>query len=321
MTMEEAKTLDQGTLEIGLRNAFLKNSYSEMKSAWAVDIKGDVFRTDLSLDYGLTDRLEVGMELPRLSCDGGFSVIHQGEQWFREDDTEPGLSDIILRTKYQWAREPDNFSGIATILSFKLPTADGKRDYLGSQELDCGISTAWTIGQEQFTLHFNLGYTVIGGEDIWAEEVNLDDIVSFGGAVNFPLSKTTSGVVQITGNTSPFPTTGISKLDNEVVDLAAGLNCQLAPDLKLQIAGLYGLSESSTGYGAHLLVSRTFGIEGSPKERPPKKKRIRPSTRPPEEWEQESPAQEKKRSSSLSQPPQRETVPATEEWEQEKPLK
>ena len=80
MTMEEAKTLDQGALEIGLRNDFLKNSYSGMRSAWAVDIKGDLLRTDLNLGYGLTDRLEVGMELPRLSYDGGFSVIHQGEQ-------------------------------------------------------------------------------------------------------------------------------------------------------------------------------------------------------------------------------------------------
>ena len=289
-----------------------------MRSAWAVDIKEDLLRTDLNLGYGLTDRLEVGMELPRLSYDGGFSVIHQGEQWFREDETTPGLSDIILRTKYQWVREPDNFSGIATILSFKLPTGDGKRDYLGSQEPDYGISTAWTLNFEQFILHFNLGYTVIGGEDIWGEDVKLDDIVSFGGAVNFPLTEATSGVVQVAGNTSPFPVTGISELDNEVVDLAAGLNCQLAPNLKLQIAGLYGLSDSSTGHGAHLLISRTFGVEYPAKEKPPKEKRIRPSV-PTEEWEQESPAQEKKRSSSLSRPPQRKTALTVEEWEQEPP--
>ena len=258
LKMEEARTLNQGKFKLSLSSTSVSKDYKGTSSGniWEVNSDAEFFRTVLSLSYGLTDRLETGLQVPFLGWDGNLGVRHQAINWFAEKNIDSGLSDIIINLKYAWLKEKNSPWGLSSNLLVKIPSGD-KGNYLGDGETEYGFNNILSYYARRFNIHLNLGYTFLGEMDCFAEKVKLDDIFSYGLALNIPLPKNFALVAQVYGNQKPFPRTGIDVMDDNPLEMATGIKWE-KNGLELQLAGAVGLSDSSPDSVGLFSLSRIF---------------------------------------------------------------
>lgn len=152
--------------------------------------EGDVIENRLSLDltssifsaflnYGVTDRLDVGVVMPLVTIDMTASVqatvirlatsdnpgIHAFEggalsKTFSENSRAQGLGDILLRGKYRFFDATGG--GLAAGIDVRLPTGDSEQ-LLGTGGTQVKIAFIGSMGQGPFSPHVNMGYTFSSG--------------------------------------------------------------------------------------------------------------------------------------------------------------
>jgi len=98
----------------------------------------------LELNYGLTDRQEITLEIPYLSQQG-----------------EHGFGDLAIETKYMFLKETKTLPGIAGSLELKLPTGSAARG-LGSGAVDYEFLLRAQKTWGWFTAIGNVGCTILG---------------------------------------------------------------------------------------------------------------------------------------------------------------
>ena len=128
-------------------------------------------------NYGLTNRLDVGLVVPLVRVDLDASVqatilrhatalnplTHTFEfgneqatrKTFRQSGMATGLGDVLLRTKYQLTTFASG--GLSGAVDLRLPTGD-KRDLLGSGT-QVKMFLIASGGTDRFIEHVNVGYT------------------------------------------------------------------------------------------------------------------------------------------------------------------
>jgi hypothetical protein len=173
--------------------------------------EGDVIENSLQLDltsttfsaflnYGVTDRLDVGMVLPFVTIDmnatvrariihqaTGDSGIHQfeggaSERVFSDSSRAQGLGDILLRSKFRFFDSPGG--GVAAGVDVRLPTGDSEQ-LLGTGGTQVKVALIGSMAQGPFSPHVNLGYTLSsgGGSDPLSVSPNVPD--EFGYSAGF----------------------------------------------------------------------------------------------------------------------------------------
>jgi hypothetical protein len=156
--------------------------------------EGDVIETALRLNlststiatfvsYGVTDRFDLGINIPvvhvrmeaavdakvlRLAT--GTIPIHQfpgggTEQTFTEEGEAAGVSDILLRGKYQLTRVRGG--GLAAALDVRFPSGDD-RNLLGTGATQIKASLIGSAPLGKFAPHVNIGYT-------WSENASASE--------------------------------------------------------------------------------------------------------------------------------------------------
>lgn len=152
--------------------------------------EGDVIENRLQLDltsttfsaylnYGVTDRLDVGIVIPYVTIDMNATVqakvirlatgdnrgIHQfeggaDEKIFSEGSRAQGLGDILLRGKVRFF-DIDG-GGVAAGVDVRLPTGDSEQ-LLGTGGAQVKLALIGSMAQGPFSPHVNLGYTFSSG--------------------------------------------------------------------------------------------------------------------------------------------------------------
>ncbi len=152
--------------------------------------EGDIIENRLSLDltsstfsaflnYGVTDRLDVGLVVPFVTIDMTASVqatvlrlatsdnpaIHQFEggasqQTLSENSRAQGLGDILLRGKFRFLDTAGG--GLATGVDVRLPTGDSEQ-LLGTGGAQVKLALIGSMAQGPFSPHVNMGYTFSRG--------------------------------------------------------------------------------------------------------------------------------------------------------------
>lgn len=154
--------------------------------------EGDVIQANLFLDitaytanlfanYGVTDRLDVGMALPYLRIEMDARIheriikLSTGDEPFvfhifqnGTDDNDivsrgraEGFGDLVLRAKYR-LRKSQEGGGLAAGLDMRLPTAD-ETELLGSGATQAKLYLIASGSGKRFSPHVNLGYTFSRG--------------------------------------------------------------------------------------------------------------------------------------------------------------
>lgn len=153
--------------------------------------EGDIIRADLSVDlqsrttvlvanYGLSDRIDVGVAVPfqqidlaaridtrveRLASAVDPFVIHIFEgnsdtAVFRESGSANGLGDVVLRGKYNFLRSSGG--ALAAGVDLRLPTGD-EADLLGTGARQAKLYLIASGPARRFSPRASLGYTFSSG--------------------------------------------------------------------------------------------------------------------------------------------------------------
>jgi hypothetical protein len=153
--------------------------------------EGDLVRTDLTLkaqtdtvvffaNYGLTNRIDLGVAVPLVSVDLQASIdstlirlstasnptIHSfgtagpDQRVASESGSSTGLGDIVLRAKWNVMAAPGG--GLALGLDFRLPTGDEK-ELRGTGATQIKPSFYYSGEFGKFSPHINVGYTWSSG--------------------------------------------------------------------------------------------------------------------------------------------------------------
>jgi Protein of unknown function (DUF3187) len=211
----------------------------------------ELTRANLALQYGLFDRLAVGLEIPLLYTWKGF--LDEPIKWFEDitgfertirferpqhlfdyvlnkDGETPlrgtsgaiGIGDIalsgkaVLREEGQWAPT------IAGRFALKLPSGDEDRA-LGSGAVDIGLGIALEKTFGPVRLYFNTGLTIPTGNPFSGTGIDSVPMLSTFFTGEYRLTERFSLLVQLNGVTSPVRDTGLD-IDRPTFEILAGFN-------------------------------------------------------------------------------------------------
>jgi hypothetical protein len=193
----EGQDLESGDIKLYLRHKDTNADVSPL-NPW---FEGDIIRADLFLElesqttvlfanYGLTQKLDVGLALPlqkvslnarihttieHLATEPDPFVVHAfsngtDDNDFTESGSKSGIGDIVLRGKYNFYQKPS--LGMAAGLDLRLPTGDDK-NLLGTGGTQAKLYLIAGGAPKRFSPRASLGYTISsGGSDFTGDLPN-----------------------------------------------------------------------------------------------------------------------------------------------------
>jgi Putative MetA-pathway of phenol degradation len=232
--------------------------------------EGDLLRMALGLklksstaaffaNYGLTDRLDVGVAVPLVKVEldatifanlqrlsGTNPLIHTfvanqdvSQATFTSSGSASGIGDVVIRTKYNFLHQPGG--GLAAGLDLRLPTGD-KEDLLGTGATQTKLYLIYSGDFGRVSPHFNGGYTFSSG-----------DLAS---GVGFEVP--TGGFGQTVFARESVPPSDLSVPDE--INYAGGLSVSASPRVTVNVDVIGRMVRDANRFG---VVSRTFQFRTS----------------------------------------------------------
>ena len=209
MPGERAAVLKKGDFDIRLEAANTASIARDQEEQADVTMKFETVRAGLFLRYGLTDRLELGVEVPAYhrhrgfmeepilgvergttgispprkalrETDYAFNVSNGGRTMFQGSKGATGLGDISFYGKYQLLKETGTLPALSVRVGVKAPTGD-TNEVFGSGHPDAGIGLA-------------LDKTFASG---WILYANVNGVFPTGKIAGLELQPVVSGLVAV----------------------------------------------------------------------------------------------------------------------------
>lgn len=243
-------------------------------------MKFETVRVGLFLRYGLTDRLEIGMEIPMLHRYGGFMEgpikgvenattglspprkalgntsyafnISNGERTlFKGSEGATGLGDLSFFGKYQLLKETSVLPAMSLRVAVKAPTGD-TAEVFGSGHPDAGVGLAL---EKTLTDHW-IVYVNVNGVFPTGRiaGLGLQPVVSGLAAIEYLWTENFSITAQFDYYSPPFHGTGTRVLDKGVTESVLGVSYRILPGLLWQLYGVENL-DFITGSAADFTIS------------------------------------------------------------------
>jgi len=251
MPLESAKAVQaqsfESTLQITYSNIF---EYYPIGPDF-VFYDMELWRTAFNWKYGISERLDVGVEIPVVSQVGGFLdgfiqgyhdtfgfpnggrqrepqnqyrffLSRNGQTLIDYNRQSLGLADVVLRCKYQLTdfHKPQAFKASVALYA-KLPTGEVDAG-LSSGFADFGVSV---FGQKSFGrwhLNSQLGLVQLGGHKFLDEHLRFG-FVQFAQSVEWQAFKSLSFLTEVSGNSSAFKGFSANPMTDMVMDLTLGV--------------------------------------------------------------------------------------------------
>lgn len=249
-------------------------------------IDAEVYRVALTLDHGVSRRLQVGVSLQWLSFSGGVfdgviegihdalnlgqsgrtgaprngftSFISSGDLLvFDESSPTAARGDIVLRAKLRLVG--DGHTSLASLQGLvKLPLRSGA-DYFSSGNVDKGLELLMSHRPaERLRLHTGLGVLRLGRWDRFG--MPTQTLWSGMAAGEFDLDAASSLILQMTASESPFATLDLPELGQVSLQLSFGYRHAFDSRMALFIALTENIIhfDNSADVGLHLGLNHRF---------------------------------------------------------------
>ena len=207
-TTRSAQLVADGQLSWQLQTEFANNFTDSADTREAITIDGETHRFTLSLRYGVTDRWEVGVEIPFVKHTGGsldsfiedwhkiWGLPNSGRGEVQNDQlaylyqpqglspigvqkSASGMGDVQLNFAYKLSESDNRQWSIRG--GVKLPTGDPD-DMTGSDSTDTYVSLHLTdpglLQHPDWYFHSNIGVLALGNGDLLEDQ--LEDWAVFG---------------------------------------------------------------------------------------------------------------------------------------------
>jgi len=174
---DDAYTLDKGALTVSLGAVFTRSETEDEETNMTID-----------LGYGITDRLEVTVDIPIAFTNP------------KDASTEEGVGDITIRPELLLIEEQESLPAISFAATFK--TESGNKDKgIGSGETNYSLSLQFSKNFDPWTYHLNTGFTFIGE----AEGENLDNVIFYNLAIEYSVNDKLDVMSELIGETNSDP--------------------------------------------------------------------------------------------------------------------
>lgn len=277
LTPRRAEPLPQGTLETRVDSAY-SNLYEYGQNANAtLDLDMEIWRLALNVDYGLTEDLEIGVEIPFMHFNGGFldSFIRHfhdafglpnggrdqvpdnrfsyrfnigGNDLMNFPPADFGLGDIAIHFKQQLAGEDSDWPDLSWFADIKFPTGKQSRGF-GSGGPDFGFGALLDASYKRLHGHFNCGYFALGGNSL-IDGYMYSEMFAYMVAGEVTLLPTWSVIVQMNGSTPLLEGADFDTWDGVPLDLIVGFRGEEQNIIgNNDIIWQFGFSEDVTSQG------------------------------------------------------------------------
>lgn len=285
---DRAAVLKPGALDLRVELAQTATIANEQGPQTQVTMKYETLRSGLFLRYGMTDRLEVALEVPVLyryegfmngviqaterattglaparkalqNTNYAFNVTSNGRTIMNGTDGAVGLGDSTLMAKYQVVTESAVAPAISIRAAVKVPTGDASQFFgSGSPDFGLGLAVEKKVG------------------DRWILYANVNGVLPTGSISGFSLQPTVSGMVateylwsenfsltlHFDYYSTPFHGTGADFFDKGVTEVAAGFSYRIRPHLLWQVYGVENvdfITGSAADFTLSTVVTYRFG--------------------------------------------------------------
>jgi len=271
------------SLELAESNTILVEATPRMGAT----LKFETFRSALSVKRGVTNRLEIGLEIPyfyrnngfldpfiisledalgnlnpdrirfRNGSFGGYEITRDGNVILSGEDHQSGLGDVSLSGKYLVLREGPALPATALRLAVKFPTGSFDRAF-GSGKRDTGIGLvlqkSWA---RRWIVYLNQNVVFPGGH-FGSTDINLNPEYSAAFALEYLGTASLSFVGQTDYYRTPFRKTGAVLLDGNVFEGVLGINYRIRPRLLWRLYGIENFADPG-GAAADFTLATSIG--------------------------------------------------------------
>ena len=248
-----------------------------------VVMDGETYRTSIALDYGLSERLAVGIAVPLVAHSGGFmdgfvqdwhdlfglsngrreefednsldySYAENGVELFALRDRDRGLGDVRLTADWDLQGAPDATRNLVLRSGLKLPTGSSKA-LRGSGSTDLSLqllsNDRQTLAGWGMTLSWMIGGLWLGEGDVL--EPLREDLVAIGSiGISRPVWRSLSARLQLDGH-SAFYDSALRPLGASSIQLTFGGSVALARAQRIDFAMVQNLfTDTTPDLGIHL---------------------------------------------------------------------
>jgi hypothetical protein len=291
MPGDRAAVLPPGTLDVRLELANTAAIYNEAPPGSSAQVKFETLRNGLFLRYGVTSRLEVGLEVPVLYRYTGFmegaieaverattglsparsalshvsyayNVTRNGQRIVDGTKGALGLGDTMVQLKYQMFAETSSRPALSFRTAVKLPTGDEDEFFgSGSPDFGLGLAVEKTLGR-RWVIHGNLNGVFPTGR---IAGLALHPTITGIAAAEYLWSDDLSLTLQFDYYTTPFRHTGLEVFDKGTTEIAAGFSYRIARHWLCQFYAIENV-DFITGGAADFTVGLllTYRFQGAP---------------------------------------------------------
>lgn len=192
---------------------------------------GDEFLVLAAPGIGLTQRIELSLEVPYYSADPGA-----------------GIGDVVIAGKYVVCEQTPHRPALAVKIGLKTPSGDANAG-LGSGATDYTATTALSYNWQRWLVHAAASCAFIGGHATGPAE----HVWGGGLAGELQLATGLCAVAEVTGARSDIG----SGQSNQATALG-GMTVRLGPNLVWDAAGSLGLTDAAPRWGMTIGCSVTF---------------------------------------------------------------
>lgn len=253
--------LEKGTWQADTGLSYSSINFDHGNGQWDFLMDMEMTTLDLSLAYGLTQRLSLSLDIPLVSMQDGFmdgflknyhdtlgvgnydrakrppntfgyTIVKQGRTWINGRTTGPALADSVVSLDVAWP-EPSSGNSLGGNHAFrgkmmgkiKIPVGDRKLG-LGSGKWDVGAywATEWDV--RNWFFYLMPGLALISDPETGGADVSARNIISLFMGVAYRYNERWQWIAQINGYSSPVEETGINALDYGSFELGLGFRYQ-----------------------------------------------------------------------------------------------
>ena len=288
MPGDRATVLKPGALDLRIELANTANVFSDAAAQTSVTMKFESIRSGFFLRYGVTERLEVAVEVPVVNRYRGimegmitaverattglapdrralkgtgyaYQVTSGGRTVINAREGVVGLGDASAMGKYQVLTETRVLPALSLRAALKLPTGD-EAHLLGSGSPDYGFGVAMEKHvAKDWMVYANLNGVIPTGH---IAGFGLQPVVSALVAVEYLWSENFSIVGHFDYFSSPLYGTGTHVFDKGVTEGVLGFSYRLRPQLLWQVYAVENLDfivGSAADFTLSTVVTFQFG--------------------------------------------------------------
>ncbi len=289
LPMETTSVLEKGEWSFDLSNAYSNLFEHHLTSTgFGVDIDMELNRTAFRVDYGITPRIQMGLELPFLSTSGGFldsfvqgyhhafgfpnggrdtvdngrfsyRITRNGKTFYRVSQQGFQVGDLTWHQKFNFVDETKGFPALSLHGVIKLPTGS-LNGGSGSRRPDVGLSLIAQKSWRWFHSITQMGFLSFGDNERLAPLVKKGAFV-FGQSFEFNLSTPLSFIAQVDVMSSVFKNGVIEELREPICDLTFGIAGEFPlKNNKEKIFTKIGFTEDASSVGPSVDFTLFFDV-------------------------------------------------------------